>query len=326
MKAIIATKYGPPAALRIKELPKPTPGKQEVLVSVHATTINDFDWSLVRGKPLPYRLLFGLLKPKYPIPGIEFAGTIEALGEGVSSFKVGDAVYGDISDYGWGTFAKYVCVKEKSLVLKPEKMTFEEAAAIPHASMLATQGLIDVGKLQQGEKVLINGAGGGMGTFGLQIAKTFGAEVTGVDSTDKLDMMRSIGFDKVIDYRKMDFTKNGQRYDLILDAKTTRPPAAFLRSLNPEGRYVTVGGYLNHLFQLLLLKRLVPGSRYKRLYMVGLKPNKDLEYINRLYEEGKIKPVIDGPYSFEEIPRLLQYFGEGKHLGKVVVAMASNEA
>lgn len=321
MKAIIGTHYGHPNTLQVKELEKPVPGKHEVLVRIRATTINDFDWSLVRGKPYPYRLLFGLLKPKHPIAGIELAGTVEAIGDGVTAFEVGDAVYGDLSEYGWGSFAEYACVRETALVLKPENMTFEEAAAIPHASLLAAQGLIDIGTISRGQKILINGAGGGMGTFGLQIAKTFDAEVTGVDSGEKLGMMQSLGFDRVIDYRKEDFTQNGQQFDLILDAKTTRPPSAFLPSLKPAGKYVTVGGHLNRLLQLVTLTRLLPGGRKKPLFLLSLKPNKNLAYINQLFEAGKLKPVIDGPYSLEDIPYLLQYFGEGKHKGKVVISI-----
>lgn len=315
MKAIVVSKYGPPEQLELKELPTPSPKEQEVLVKVHATAVNDYDWSLVRGKPYLYRLMFGLLKPKGPVPGIELAGTIEAVGKGVSSFKIGDEVYGDISEFGWGSFAEGCCVNEKALVLKPSKMTFEEAAAISHASMLAAQGLVDVGKIEKGQKVLINGAGGGMGTFGLQIAKIFDAEVTGVDSGEKLTMMKSLGFDHLIDYQKEDFTKNKQQYHLILDAKTTRAPSAYLRSLKPNGRYVTVGGELGRLFQIFLARKL--GK--KKVFLVGLKQNKDLAWINELYLAGRIKPVIDGPYTLGEIPRLLQYFGEGKHQGKIVI-------
>lgn len=318
MKAIAFTNYGSPNVLQLKELAKPTPKQNEVLVKVHAAAVNDYDWSLVRGKPYLYRLMFGVLKPKKQIPGMELAGTVAALGANATTFKVGDKVYGDISAYGFGSFAEYVCINEKALVLKPSKMSFEVAASIPHASMLAIQGLIDIGKIQKGQKILINGAGGGMGTFGLQIAKLYDAEVTGVDTGDKLNMMKSIGFDYVIDYEKVDFTKNGRRYDLILDAKTNRSTFAYARSLKPNGTYVTVGGDLTRLFQLLILKKFLN----KTMHIVGLKQNKDLEYINRLFEEGKIKPVIDGPYKLTELPKVLRYFGEGKHQGKIVISIS----
>jgi NADPH:quinone reductase-like Zn-dependent oxidoreductase len=324
MKAIVYHKYGPPEILQLKETEKPTPKENEVLVKILATAVNDYDWVIVRGKPYLYRLMFGIIKPKRKIPGMELAGMIEALGTNSTSFKVGDAVYGDISDYGFGSFAEYICINEKALVLKPGKMSFEQAASIPHASMLAVQGLVNIGKVQKGEKILINGAGGGFGTFSLQIAKLYNTEVTGVDTGDKLEMMKSIGFDHVIDYRKEDFTKNGQRYDLILDAKTNRSTFAYLRSLSPNGRYVTVGGLISRLLQAFFLGLLVRFFNKKAIRIVALKPNKDLDYINELFEEGKIKPVIDGPYKLNEVPEAIRYFGEGKHKGKVVITLEHN--
>ncbi len=326
MKAIIYSKYGPPDVLQLKEVEKPTPKEDEVLVKVFATAVNDYDWSMVRGKPYLYRLLFGIIKPKRKIPGMELAGIIEALGTNATSFELGDAVYGDISGYGFGSFAEYVCINEKALKLKPGNMSFEQAASIPHASMLAVQGLIDIGKVQKGEKILINGAGGGFGTFGLQIAKFYNTEVTGVDTGDKLNMMKSIGFDHVIDYRKEDFTKNGQRYDLILDAKTNRSTFNYIRSLNPNGRYVTVGGTTSRLLQAFFLGPLIRLFNKKTIRIVALKPNKDLDYIKELFEEGKIKPVIDGPYKLNEVPEAIRYFGEGKHKGKVVITLEHNNS
>lgn len=321
MKAIVQKKYGPPETLQLENVEKPKPGKNEVLVEIRATAINDYDWSSVRGKPNIYRLLFGLLKPKYPTPGMELAGTVEALGPGVTTFKIGDEVYGDISEYGFGTFAEYISVNEKALVLKPSCMSFEEAAAIPHAAMLATQSLIDFGEIEVGQKILINGAGGGVGTLGLQIAKAFNAEVTGVDTGEKLEMMKSLGFDHVIDFKKQDFTRTGLSYDLILDTKTNRPVSHYLRSLSPNGKYLTVGGRLIRLLQIVFSKALVSSFTKKSIKVVSLKTNKDLGFINRLFEEGKIKPIIDGPYKMHEIPRLINYFGEGKHKGKVVISI-----
>ncbi|MGB5528521.1 MAG: NAD(P)-dependent alcohol dehydrogenase [Ignavibacteriaceae bacterium] len=324
MKAIICTKYGPPEVLQLKEVEKPTPKENEVLVKVIATAVNDYEWSMVRGKPYLYRLMFGIIKPKRKIPGMELAGIIEELGTNATSFKVGDAVYGDISGYGFGSFAEYISINEKALKLKPGKMNFEQAASIPHASMLAVQALIDIGQVQKGEKILINGAGGGFGTFGLQIAKLYNTEVTGVDTGDKLEMMKSIGFDHVIDYKKENFTKNGQRYDLILDAKTNRSTFDYLRSLSPNGRYVTVGGFISRLLQAFFLGSIIRRFSKKNIRIVALKPNKDLDYINELFKEGKIKPVIDGPYKLSEVPEAIRHFGEGKHKGKVVITLENN--
>jgi NADPH:quinone reductase-like Zn-dependent oxidoreductase len=220
LKAVIYTKYGGPEVLQIKEIEKPYPKDNEVLIKVCAVSINDWDLGLLRGDFIN-RLLNGLLKPKKKILGSDIAGRVEAVGNNVTRFKTGDDVYGDLSG-SWGGFAEYVCARESALALKPAGMRFEEAAAIPQAAMLAVQGLIDKGKIHRGQKLLINGAGGGVGTFGVQIAKLYGVEVTGVDSTGKLDMLRSMGFDYVIDYKEEDFTKNGQCYDLILDVKTNR--------------------------------------------------------------------------------------------------------
>ena len=321
MKAIIFKKYGSPDILKLQEVEQPTPAENEVLVKIRATAINDYDWSLVRGKPFLYRLMFGLMKPKNHIPGMELAGTVEALGSNTSRFGVGDAVYGDISDYGFGTFAEYICIHEQSLILKPESMSFEQAAALPHAATLATQGLLDLGQLKKEQKILINGAGGGVGTIGLQLAKLHDAEVTGVDTGDKLQMMLSMGFDQVIDYKKEDFTKNGQQYDLILDTKTNRSPFAYLPSLKPRGRYVTVGGSLVNLLLLFFAKGLISKYTGKYMNLLTLTPNKDLTYLNALFDEGKIFPVIDGPFSLAAVPHALQYFGEGKHTGKVVISI-----
>lgn len=310
MKAIVCQKYGSPESLKIIDVPIPIPSEDEILVKVKAAAINDYDWSYVRGRPLIYRLMFGLFKPKNPIPGMELSGVVETVGSDISTFKEGDEVYGDISESGFGALAEYVCVQEKSLRLKPKKMSFEEAASIPHAAMLAYQGLVDIGKIKAGQKVLINGAGGGMGTFGIQIAKLFDVEVVGVDSRHKLDLMRNLGYDDVIDYRVIDFTKMDQSYDLILDAKTTRPPRSYMRVLKSGGKYVTVGGYLNRIIQLFFVR--IFGK--KQMHIVALKTNRDLEFIEHHFNTNEIKPVIDGPYKLEEVPRMIREFGEGKHL------------
>ena len=296
----------------------PEPDKGQVRVKVKATAINDYDWSIVRGKPGLYRLMYGLFKPKahVRIPGMEVAGIVDELGPGVSRFQVGDEVYGDTSEYGFGCFAEFLCIDEKALSPKPSAMSFEDAAALPHAALLAWQGFL-LGDLSAGQKILINGAGGGVGTLGLQMAKSFKVEVTGVDTRPKLEKMKALGFDEVIDYKKTDFTQLGNTYDLILDTKTTRSPSAYKKVLKPGGKYVTVGGKLGYLLWLLVARLF--GN--KNLKILSLKPNNGLEKVSKMYSQGQLKPTIDGPYPLEQIPELLRYFGEGKHTGKVIISL-----
>jgi NADPH:quinone reductase-like Zn-dependent oxidoreductase len=319
LKALIYTQYGGPEVLQIKEIERPFPKDDEVLVKVYAVSINDWDWGLLRGD-FVNRMLNGLRKPKRQILGSDIAGRVEAIGKNVTRFKTGDDVYGDLSGQ-WGGFAEYVCAKESAIALKPASMPFEEAAAIPQAAMLAVQGLTDKGKIQAGQKLLINGAGGGVGTYGVQIAKLYGVDVTGVDSTGKLDMLRSVGFDHVIDYTKEDFTKNGKKYDLILDAKTNRSMFDYTRSLNLHGVYVTVGGSIGRLLQCLMLGPWISMTRKKYFRIVALKPNKDLAYMNELFEAGKIKSVIDGPYRLDQAADAFRIFAKGEHMGKMVITL-----
>ena len=319
MKAIVYTKYGSPEVLQIKEIEKPVPKENEVLIKIYAVSINDWDFGLLEGDFIN-RILNGFLKPKRKILGSDIAGRIEAVGKNVTWFKTGDDVYGDLSGR-WGGFAEYTCAPEKALALKPASMSFNEAASIPQAAMLAVQGLIDKGKIQPGQKLLINGAGGGVGTFAVQIAKLYGVEVTGVDRTSKLDMLRSMGFDHVVDYTIEDFTRNGKLYDLILDVKTNRSIFDYTRALCPNGIYVTVGGSMVRLLQALFLGPWISMISKKHIRIVALKPNKDLFYINGLFEAGKIKPVIDGPYKLNEFREAFRIFGKGEHKGKVVITM-----
>ena len=320
MKAIVLSDYGSPDQLELKDIEKPMPKDGEVLVKVHATTVNDWDWCLVRGTPFYIRLLCGWRKPNIQIPGAEVAGRVTAVGPNVTRFHPGDAVYGDISECGFGGFAEYVCVPETALAPKPEKMTFAEAAAIPHAAMLAMQGLMDAGQLQPGQKLLINGAGGGVGTLGVQIANAIGVkDIAGVDHASKFDLMRSVGFTHTIDYTQTDFTKGQERYDVILDTKTNRSPFKYLSVLNPGGTYVTVGGLTPHLLQVLLFGPIIRWLTQKTVRLVNLQPNKDLAYVNELFAAGQVKPAIDGLYPLNDAPRLIQYFGEGQHQGKVVI-------
>lgn len=323
MRAIVYTNYGTPDTLELKEVDKPVPTEDEVLVKVYAVSINDWDWALLLGIPFINRLLNGVLKPKNTILGSDVAGRIESVGRNVKRFKPGDDVFGDLSGR-WGGFAEYVCARENEVALKPAGMTFEEAAAIPQAGMLALQGLFEKVHMQAGQKVLINGAGGGVGTFAVQLAKPYGVEVTGVDSPGKLEMLRSMGFDHVIDYTQEDFTRNGKRYDLILDAKTNRSMFDYARALSPNGTYVTVGGSLVRLVEALILGPWILRSSGKTIRIVSLKRNRDLDHFSGLFEAGKLKPVIDGPYKLNEVPEALRHFGEGKHKGKVVITVAES--
>lgn len=320
MKAILCPRYGiPEKVLKIMEIPAPSPKSNEVLIRVMSTAINDYDWSMVRGKPFLYRLIFGLFKPRNPIPGMELSGIIEEVGTGVTELSAGEAVYGDISDFGFGTFAGYICIDAKAVVKKPQALSFEEAAAIPHASLLALQAIDMFGPLTANTRVLINGAGGGVGTMGFYILKKSGCIIDGVDGDAKLEMLSQLGFDKVIDYRRTDFTSAGRQYDFILDCKTDKSPFAYLKALRPGGKYITVGGSLSKIFQVLFWGIWIRSFTSKRVLILSLKPNRGLGEIQNLFAQGKIKCTLDGPYRFEDIPRLIQYFGDGRHLGKVVV-------
>jgi NADPH:quinone reductase-like Zn-dependent oxidoreductase len=319
MKAILLKEYGSPDVLEIGDVAKPVPDDGEVLVNIHSASINDWDWGLVRGKPFVIRLFFGLIKPKITIPGVDISGKIEAVGANVGSLKTGDEVYGDLSECGCGGFAEYVCVPEEALTNKPSNISHNDAAALPHAGLLALQGLVEKGKVTSGQRILINGAGGGVGTLGIQILKPYGVQVTGVDSGEKLDLMRSLGFDSVLDYKKTDFTDTGEKYDLILDTKSNRSVFNYARSLKKNGRYVTVGGSMYRLIEIALLGPLISLFTGKKLSVLIHKPNKGLDQLSRLVEKGQIKPVVDGPWGFDKIPGLIQYFGEGRHSGKIVV-------
>jgi NADPH:quinone reductase-like Zn-dependent oxidoreductase len=320
MKAIVAEKYGTPDVFELRDVPTPQPGDEEVLVKVCAVSINDWDWGLLQGSTLFDRLISGLFKPRHPILGSDIAGRVVAVGGKVTHFRVGDEVYGDLSGK-WGGFAEYVCAAETALALKPPAMTFEQAAAIPQAAMLAVQGLRDIGRMQPGQKLLVNGAGGGVGCFAVQIAKQYGLEVTGVDSAGKLDAMRELGFDKVIDYTKEDFTQGGIAYDMILDAKTSRPMADHARVLKPGGAYVTVGGDTGCLLRLALFGGLFARLHGKSMRLVMLKPNQELAFMNEQFKAGKLKLVIEHFRSLAEIPAAMRHYASGKHQGKVVITL-----
>ncbi|MCU7904482.1 MAG: NAD(P)-dependent alcohol dehydrogenase [Candidatus Thiodiazotropha sp. (ex Epidulcina cf. delphinae)] len=323
MKAIVFTEYGSPDHLQLKEVAKPAPKDDEVLINVHASSVNSWDWEFQRGT-FVNRLLFGLLKPKATkrILGADVAGTIEAVGGKVTRFQPGDEVFGDLWD-SWGGFAEYACARESALEPKPVNLTFAESAAIPQAGVLALQGLRNAGRIQPGQKVLINGAGGGVGTFAVQLAKLTGTEVTGVDNTHKLDVVRSVGADHVIDYTQEDFTRNGQRYDLILDCQGFRSMFDYKRALSPGGTYAMIGGAIPRMLQALFLGLWGSTTGRRKFRIVAEGPNKGLADLKALIEAGKVAPVIDKTYILRDTPEAFRYFGEGRHKGKVVITMES---
>jgi len=320
MKAIVYTEYGSPDVLQFKEVERPTPRDNEVLIQVRAASANPADWHLMRAEPFLARLANGLLKPKNPRLGADVAGRVEAVGSNVTQFQAGDDVFGSMPLNELGSFAEYVCANEEAVALKPAKMTFEQAAAVPLAAFTALQGLRDKGQIRPGQKVLINGASGGVGTFAVQIAKSFGTEVTGVCSTRNLDMVRSIGADHVIDYTQEDFTQTGQRYDLIFDAVGNRSVSDYRRALSPDG-ICAVAGFtsLSRLFQVMLL-----GGKKIGLMATAKGNKKDLLFIKELLEAGKVVPVIDRCYPFSETAEAIRYLEEGHAQGKVVITVAHN--
>jgi NADPH:quinone reductase-like Zn-dependent oxidoreductase len=325
MKAIVYEKYGPPDVLEFKEVEKPTPKDDEVLVKVHAASVTYSDLLFLRGEPFVVRFLYGLLEPKHKIPGKDIAGRVELVGSNVKQFQPGDEVFGNISVCGYGAFAEYVSVPENALLLKPANLTFEEAAAVPEAAVVALQGLRNKGQIQPGQKVLINGASGGIGTFAVQIAKSFGAEVTGVCSTRNLDMVRSIGADQVIDYTREDFTQNGQRYDLILATAGYRSIFDYKLALRPKGIYVATGGSQAQINQSMFLGPLISMTGSKKMGNLAMKPNKnDLVFMKELLEAGKVVPVIDRRYPLSEVPEAFRYYDEGHSQGKVVITVEHN--
>jgi NADPH:quinone reductase-like Zn-dependent oxidoreductase len=323
MKAIVCTKYGPPDSLQLKEVMKPIPKDDEVLVKVCAASLNAADLETLRGVFI--NRIAAPIKPMHKIPGTDLAGQVREVGRNVKQFQPGDEIWGDLSFPLYsGTFAEYVCVPENALRFKPASMTFEEAAAIPTAGVVALQNLLAKGPIVPGQKVLINGAGGGVGTFALQLARYFGAEVTGVDSTEKLEILSSIGAHHVIDYTKEDFTKSGKRYDLILDVVVHRWIFDYKRVLNPDGVSVMVGGSMAKVFLNILL-----GALMNERNKVGIgmwKPNKkeDLDLLKELFEAGKVKPVIDKVYHLSEVPEAFRYLEEGHAKGKLVITMEHN--
>ena len=321
MKAIVHHRYGPPEVLRCEEVDKPAAGDDEVLIRVRAAAVNPLDRHLLRGRPYLMRLGTGLRQPKSARLGVDVAGDVEAVGRNVTRLKPGDEVFGACR----GAFAEYAIAPESALAMKPENVTFEQAAAVPVAGFTALQGLRDKGRIQPGQRVLINGAAGGVGTFAVQIAKSYGAEVTGVCSTRSVEMVRSIGADQVVDYTHEDFTRSGQRYDLVLDCVGNHSLSAFRHVLNPTGTYVEVGissqsitGILARCITALVLSWLVS---QKLVLLMARSRQEDLTTLGDLMAAGKVKPVIDRRYRLSEVPEAVQYL-EGSHArGKVVITV-----
>jgi NADPH:quinone reductase-like Zn-dependent oxidoreductase len=315
MKAIVYTKYGPPDVLELKEVDQPVPKDNELLIKVRAASLNAYDWRHLRANPFFIRLMgIGLFKPKHRILGADIAGLVEAVGRAVTQFRPGDEVLGD---GGYGGFAEFVCVDEKRFVPKPASLTFEEAAAVPMAGLTALQGLRDKGHIRAGQKVLINGASGGVGTFAVQIAKSFGTEVTGVCRTSKMDLVRSIGADHVIDYTQEDVTQRAERYDLIFDVAAFRSVLKYKRILSPGGIYVLAGGSIARMAQLMVMSMFVKNMGV----MVANVDQKDLESLIELMNAGKVRSIIDRRYPLGETAAALRYLEEGRARGKVVIAV-----
>jgi NADPH:quinone reductase-like Zn-dependent oxidoreductase len=316
MKAVVYTRFGPPEGLRLTEVEKPVHGDNEILIKVHASSANAYDWRHLRADPFLIRLMgAGLLKPKHPILGADIAGTVESVGSNVTQFKPGDEVFGE---GGYGGFAEFVCVDENRFVLKPANLSFEEAAALPMAALTALQGLRDKGKISRGQKVLINGASGGVGSFAVQIAKAFEADVTGVCSTPKMDMVRSIGADCVFDYTKEDITQSNLKFDLIFDSAAYHSISEYKRILNPNGIYVLAGGSMARIFRLMILSMF--GLKNMGIMVASIN-QKDLLFILELTKSGKVKPIIDKRFRLEDTAMAMRYLEEGHASGKVVITI-----
>jgi len=320
MKAIICNEFGLPDVFRLEEIQIPAPGDKDVLVQVHAASVTYSTLMLVRGKPFIGRLMgMGLFKPKHKIPGADIAGRVKAIGRNVNRFQPGDEVFGDLSNCGRGGFAEYVCAPDNALALKPINMTFAEASAVPEAALVALQALRDHGHIQKDQKVLIYGASGGIGTFAVQIAKYYGAEVTGVCSTANIELVRSLGADYVIDYHKEDFTKKEGLYDLIVATAGYRSIFDYKRALSTNGRYISTGGSMKQIFQAMLIGPFLSITSGKKLKSMLVKPNKDLDFIKSIIEDGKLRTVIDRSYPLSEAAEAFRYYSQGHTRGKLVI-------
>lgn len=324
MQAIVYHSYGSPDVLKLEEVQKPVPQDDQVLVKVLAASAAAGDWHLLRAKPFLTRFAYGLLKPKHTILGAAVAGQVEAVGRNVTQFQPGDQVFGDLSGCGFGAFAEYVAAPEHAFVLKPSRLTFEEAATVPVSAVTALQGLRDKGQIQPGQNVLIYGASGGVGTFAVQVAKSLGAEVTAVCSTRNVGMVRALGADHVIDYTQEDFSKNGQRYDLIIAANGSRSIFDYQRAMSPSGTYVTTGGSVAQMFQAMLIGPWLSRNSGQKFGNLLARPNQnDLLFIKDLLDAGKVTPVIDRRFPLRDAADAIRYLEAGHATGKVVITVAA---
>lgn len=327
MQAMVFHTYGSPEVLKMEEVPQPVPQDDEILVKVVAASAAAGDWHLLRADPFLIRFAYGLFAPKFKILGADVAGRVEAVGKNVTYFKVGDEVFGDLSSSGFGAFAEYVAAPESSFALKPTNLSFEEAATIPVSSVTALQALRDHGKLQPGQKVLINGASGGVGTFAVQIAKALGAHVTAVCSTSKMEMVRALGADEVIDYTQEDFTQNGKQYDLIVAVNGYQPLSAYQRALTPQGTYVMTGGEMKQLFEVMIFGSMRSKAGGQTLMNMLVKNGREhLNYMKELIEAGKVKPVMDHSFPLHDVADAIRYIEAGHAKGKVVINVAPEGA
>ncbi len=319
MKAVTNRRYGTPDILQVEDVPLPEPGENEIRIQILAAAVNDFDIGIITGRPLFIRLFLGLFKPKIQITGCDIAGRVVEVGSNVTRWQVGDEVFGDLSGGRFGGFAEFVCCSESQVIRKPADLDFLSAAGIPQAGILAWQGLNAAGPLRDGLTILINGAGGGVGTYGVQLARQHAVTVDGVDSGPKLAMLKKLGFSQVFDYQAEDFTRTGKQWDLIIDTKTSRLPASISRALKPGGTYATVGGNMISILLMLVCApfyRLFTGRRFK---LIGLKANLDLDYLADLAVRGELVTIIDSQFSLDEVSDALHYYLSAAHQGKIII-------
>lgn len=324
MQSIEFTRYGSPDFLNIHDVDMPEPKPNEILVKIFASSINSWDWELLHATPFANRAMFGLFKPcKLKTLGADVAGCVEAIGNNVTRFKPGDKVYGDLSACGWGGFAQYVAAPEQAFAIKPEALSYEQAASVPQAGLMALQGL-EKGKIDHDQKILINGASGGSGSFAVQIAKSYNAEITGVCSTNKLEFVKSLGCDHVIDYKSTDYTQSGEQYDLVLDAQGHHSIRQCRHVLNAHGSYVMLGGDSWSIMQMMALGPIVSLLGKRKLGLLFHRANQGFDQLNPLLESGKVTPCIDKVFPLEAVPDALRYYGDGLACGKIVIQVNHN--
>ena len=323
MKAIGFSRYGVYDQLQLVDVPEPAPKANELLIRVRASSVNSWDWELLNGTPYVNRLMYGIIRPRRAplILGADIAGVVEAVGADVAGFQPGDEVFGDLWS-AFGGFAEYACAPAASMFAKPAELSFEGAASIPQAGVLALSGIRKGGNLESGKEVLINGGGGGVGAIGIQLAKLAGADVTAVDNAHKLSAMQTWGADRVIDYAEQDYTRSGKQYDLIIDCQAWRRLSDYVRALKPGGTFGMIGGSMGLAFRLMFRDKKTGDG--KRLSLVADGPNKDLEYLSGLLDTGRLESVIDRTYSLDQVPEAFEYFGSGHHTGKIAITMPDN--